>query len=143
MNAQRLIRLTQSAVAVVTVAAVAFLLLSGHTGPAVGVGVAGAVLVAALALVQRQAAPSRQEALSAGRRERNLALALRLGHALTAIGLASIAVGAVLSATGSGDDTVARILLMSAGPFAIAAGLGAYTGYTVMRRDLTRDGRSG
>lgn len=142
MDSQRLTRVIQAVAAVGTVAAAAFLLLNGHTGPAVGVGVAGAVLVAALAVIDRKVIPARKGALSAAEREHNLAVVLRMGHGLVVVGLAAIVVGAVLTATGLGDDGVARRLLLWVGSNAIVGALGVYTGYTVVRRDLTKNGES-
>lgn len=142
MDSQRLTRVVQLVAAVGTVAAMAFLLPNGHIGPAVGVGVAGAVLVAGLAVIDRKVVPARQGTLSPAEREHNLAVVRTMWRGLLAVGLAAVVVGAVLTVTGIGDDGVAHALLVWVGPHTIAAGLGGYTGYTVMRRELTGDGQS-
>lgn len=122
-----LTRALQVLVAVATVGAVVVLAMDARYGVAIGVGVVGALLVAAMVVAGRHSRDGTKG-------QRGLSRVLRLGHALAVVAVLAIATGATLAVTG-GDDGAARTLVVWVGPMALAAAAGVYTTYNALRRE--------
>lgn len=137
MSSRRFVRVMQVLAVSITIAAVTVLLLTGRASLAIGVAVAGALLTGVTSVVERRVVAAREGNLSVADQRQNLFLALKFGHAFTAIGVLAIAAGALLALTDVADDDVAQVLLVWIGPFALVAGVGIYTAHNVWRRELS------
>ncbi|WP_413452552.1 hypothetical protein AA0Y32_10185 [Georgenia phoenicis] len=122
-----LTRALQVLVAVTTVGAAIVLAMDARYGVATGVGVVGALLVAAMVVAGRH---SRDRTNG----QRGLSRVLRLGHALSVVAVLAITTGATPAVTGR-DDGAGRTLVVWVGPMALAAAAGVYTTYSALRRE--------
>lgn len=126
-------RIIQIAATVVSLGAIAVLVVTEHYAAAVGVAIAGTLLVASTVMLDRRSELAGADGKRENRTPHNLRVVLRVGHVVAALGLLMIAIGALLAVGGAGGPDVATILLVWAGPFALVAAAGLYSAYAVQK----------